>query len=175
MRRHRILSLVLALGVAVAVSGTQATSAGASVMLNVGVHTGDPPPPPAYVFDDEPEVILVPSTRVYYVPETDFDLYRYGRYWYINRDGWWYRSAGYRGPFGYIGYDRVPASVVNIPPKYRRHPLGPAVGRTTGQAFQQWRGQGQQQVRPKTIPEKKHWDRDRGEDRGEDKGEKRQH
>ena len=88
MRRHRILTLFLALVVAGAVSGTQATTAGASVMLNVGVHLGDPPPPPAYVFDDEPEVILVPSTRVYYVPETDFDLYRYGRYWYINRAGW---------------------------------------------------------------------------------------
>lgn len=163
MRRHRILSTFLALVVAGAVSGTQATTARASVILNVGVHAGDPPPPPAYVFDDEPEVILVPSTRVYYVPETDFDLYRYGRYWYINRAGWWYRSAGYRGPFGYIGYDRVPASVINIPPKYRRHPLGPESGRTVGRAFQQWRGQ------PQAAPQKKHWDRDRNQDRDQDR------
>jgi hypothetical protein len=49
MRRHRILSTFLALVVAGAVSGTQATTAGASVILNVGVHAGDPPPPPAYV------------------------------------------------------------------------------------------------------------------------------
>src|SRR5262249_60480370 len=114
-----------ALAVAGAFSGTLATTARASVMLNVGVRVGDPPPPPAYVFDTEPEVILVPATRVYYVPEQEFDLYRYGRFWYINRDGWWYGSAGYRGPFDYIGYDRVPASVINIPPKYRRHPPGP--------------------------------------------------
>src|SRR5262249_61076868 len=106
-------------------SAPRARPAGASVIPNVGVRVGDPPPPPAYVFDTEPEVILVPATRVYYVPEQEFDLYRYGRFWYINRDGWWYRSAGYRGPFDYIGYDRVPASVINIPPKYRRHPPGP--------------------------------------------------
>jgi len=173
MRRFRILTLLAALVLAGGISGTLATTARASVMLNVGVRFGEAPPPPAYVFDSEPEVILVPSTRVYYVPETDFDLYRYGRYWYINRDGWWYRSAGYRGPFDYIGYDRVPASVINIPPKYRRHPLGPAAGRTMGQAFQQWR---RPQVAP---PAKKHWDRDRTQerDRGEDqeKHERRDH
>src|SRR5215471_5746321 len=121
--RLRILTLFVAVALAGIVSGTLAPAARAGVMLNVGVNVGGPPPPPAYVFDSEPEVILVPSTRVYYVPQSDFDLYRYGRYWYINREGWWYRSAGYRGPFGYIGYDRVPASILRVPPKYHRHPF----------------------------------------------------
>jgi hypothetical protein len=163
--RLRILTLFAAVAVAGAFSGALATTARANVMLNVGVgvHMGGPPPPPAYVFDSEPEVILVPSTRVYYVPETDFDLYRYGRFWYINRAGWWYRSAGYHGPFDYIGYDRVPASVINVPPKYRRNPLGPAAGRTMGNAFQQWRGQA---ARPPVQPEKKHWDRPQERDQG---------
>jgi hypothetical protein len=170
--RLRILTLFAAVAVAGMVSGTGATTARANVALNVGVRVGDPPPPPAYVFDSEPEVILVPSTRVYYVPQSEFDLYRYGRYWYINRDGWWYRSAGYRGPFGYIGSDRVPASVINVPPKYRRYPLGPAAGRTMGQAFQQWRGQGAQGAQAAPAPQKKHWDRDRTQER--DRGEEPQ-
>jgi len=124
MRRFSILTLFTIGALAWAMTTTLATPAQATVMLNVGVHVGDsPPPPPAFVFDSEPEVILVPATRVYYVPQQDFDLYRYGRYWYINRGGWWYRSAGYRGPFGYIGYDRVPASILRVPPKYHRHPF----------------------------------------------------
>ena len=77
--RLRILTLFAAVAVAGMVSGTLAPTAGANVLLNVGVNFGSPPPPPAYVFDSEPEVILVPSTRVYYVPQSEFDLYRYGQ------------------------------------------------------------------------------------------------
>jgi len=157
MRRSSILTLFAALAVAWTISAATATTAGANVMLNVGVHVGDPPPPPAFVIDSEPEVILVPSTRVYYVPQTDFDLYRYGRYWYINRGGWWYRAAGYRGPFGYIAYDRVPASILRVPPKYHRHPLGGPPGQMK-RAYEPasehgWRGDEGKVKGPK------HWDR----------------
>ena len=130
MTRFRILTLMAVMAAAWVIAATTAGPAGAGVMLNVGVHVGDPPPPPAYVFDDEPEVILVPSTRVYYVPEQEFDLYRYGRYWYINRGGWWYRAATYRGPFMAIEYDRVPGPILRVPPKFRRHPLGGPPGQT---------------------------------------------
>jgi hypothetical protein len=152
MTRFRILTLMAVMAAAWVIAATTAGTAGAGVMLNVGVHVGDPPPPPAYVFDDEPEVILVPSTRVYYVPEQEFDLYRYGRYWYINRGGWWYRAQGYRGPFAYIDYDRVPSSVLRVPPKYHRHPLGGPPGQMK-RAYQpdarrEWHG-----------PPPKHWDR----------------
>lgn len=152
MTRFRILTLMAVMAALWVIAATTAGTAEAGVMLNVGVHVGDPPPPPAYVFDDEPEVILVPSTRVYYVPEQEFDLYRYGRYWYINRGGWWYRAAGYRGPFAYIDYDRVPSSVLRVPPKYHRHPLGGPPGQMKRayqpEARREWHG-----------PPPKHWDR----------------
>jgi hypothetical protein len=153
------------LSAAWAISAATAGPSQAAVMLNVGVHVGDPPPPPAFVFDSEPEVILVPSTRVYYVPEQDFDLYRYGRYWYINRGGWWYRSAGYRGPFGYIGYDRVPVSVMRVPPKYHRHPMGGPPGQIRPDGYGQasaraWHGEPARGEPARGEASKpKHWDR----------------
>jgi hypothetical protein len=121
--KNRVLALTAALAAATTMTLATANLARAA-SLNVNLHVGDAPPPPAYVFEAEPEVILVPSTRVYYVPEREFDLYRYGRYWYINRGGWWYRASTYRGRFAYIEYDRVPVSILRVPARYHRHPLG---------------------------------------------------
>ena len=103
------------------------------------------PPPPAVEFKKEPEVILIPQSRVYYVPDLKYDLFRYGRYWYINNDGNWYRARSYRGPFNSVGFTRVPRSIARVPSKYHKHPLtrptanpgitsgvGDAVKRTVG-------------------------------------------
>jgi hypothetical protein len=87
---------------------------------------GAPPPPPPVVFRSEPEVILIPKTRVYYVPDQKYDLFRYGRHWYINNGGHWYRARAYAGPFTSLSFERVPATIVRLPEKYRRQPLVPA-------------------------------------------------
>lgn len=136
--KNRVLALTAAL--AAATTMTLATPSHAGTSLNVDLHIGDAPPPPRFVFEDEPQVILVPSTRVYYVQEREFDLYRYGRYWYINRDGWWYRASTYRGPFGYIAYDRVPVSILRVPAKYHRHPLGGPPGQLKKMGVESSRG-----------------------------------
>src|SRR5256885_12313673 len=49
-----------------------------------------------------------PGSRVYYVRDYDYDLYRYGGMWYYNYDGGWYRARRYNGPFAYVGYRSVP-------------------------------------------------------------------
>lgn len=85
-----------------------------------------PPPPPPVVFRREPEVILIPKTRVYFVPDQKYDLFRYGRHWYINNGGHWYRARAYAGPFTSLSYQRVPETIVRLPEKYRRQPLVPA-------------------------------------------------
>lgn len=92
---------------------------------------GAPPPPPPVVFRREPEVILIPKTRVYFVPDQKYDLFRYGRHWYINNGGHWYRARAYTGPFTPLSYERVPATIVRLPEKYRRQPLVPE-GRRSG-------------------------------------------
>ena len=121
MKRLLITAVALAsLGlVALPASSTAATSVGVSINI------GDPYRGAALRFRSEPDVILVPATRVYYVEDYDYDLYRYGRYWYFVEDGRWYRARTYRGPFVYIHATSVPRAVYQVPPRYRRHWGGP--------------------------------------------------
>jgi hypothetical protein len=157
----------------------------AVVAACLGVHpvraqdTGNAPPPPAVEFKKEPEVILIPQSRVYYVPELKYDLFRYGRYWYINNDGYWYRARSHRGPFTNVDYNRIPRSIVRVPAKYHKQPLqspaaarsairrdvDDAVKRTIGTRRQPSPGAGQRKpamTRPqgsKAQPTRKTWDR----------------
>ena len=102
------------------------TPASAGVSADINIHVGRPAP--VVVFDHEPDVILVPRSRVYYVEHDGYDLYRYGRYWYINDGGYWFRSSSYRGPFVSVSVGRVPRSIVVVPAQYRRHPVHPHGG-----------------------------------------------
>ena len=58
------------------------------------------PPPPVITDREEPHLAPVPNTTVRVADrgERDFDLFRYGVFWYIHRDGFWYRGRGFRGP-----------------------------------------------------------------------------
>jgi hypothetical protein len=97
---------------------------------DVSIHVSIPPPPHV-IFETQPEVVIVPQTRVEYVPVvTDYDMYRYEKYWYVNRDGYWYRSHSYRGPFRYVEYRSLPHAVVVVPAEYRHHPEHPKQHKT---------------------------------------------
>lgn len=97
----------------------------ASTRVGVSINIGDPYRGAALHFRSEPDVVLVPQTRVYYVDNYDYDVYRYGSYWYFIDDGRWYRARSYRGPFVYIHSRSVPRSIVQLPPRYRKHWGGP--------------------------------------------------
>jgi hypothetical protein len=99
----------------------------AGVSADVDIHIGNRPAP-MVVFEREPDVVLVPSTRVYYVGGLDYDLFRYGQYWYINDSGYWYRARNYRGPFAQISFNYVPRPIVIVPERYHRHPMHPLGG-----------------------------------------------
>ncbi len=88
--------------------------------------TQAPPPPPPVVFRQEPEVILIPKTRVYYVPDLKYGLFRYGRHWYINSGGVWYRARAYGGPYTHLADEHVPSTILRLPEKYHRQPIGRA-------------------------------------------------
>jgi len=98
-----------------------AAKAHARTDVSIDLHVGQPYHGPRLVIEDEPDVVLVPGTRVYYVRDYDYDLYRYGSYWYYNYDGGWYRARRYDGPFSYVGYRSVPHAVSYVPVRYRRH------------------------------------------------------
>jgi hypothetical protein len=117
MRRLLIATACLGLLLSVGV----APSAQARTNISVGLNFGDRYDGPDLYWRSEPRLVVVPGTRIYYVQNYDYDVYRYGRYWYYNSDGRWYRSRSYRGPWIYVGYRSVPGEFSSIPVRYRRH------------------------------------------------------
>jgi len=98
-----------------------AQSAQARTSVSIGLNFGDRYDGPDLYWRDYPAVAVVPGTRIYYVQDYDYDVYRYGRYWYYNTDNRWYRSRSYRGPWIYVGYRSVPSEFSSIPMRYRHH------------------------------------------------------
>jgi len=105
----------------VAASTAVATPAKAGTSVGVQIQVGDRYRGGEVVFRSEPDVVVVPSTRVYYVRDYDHDVYRYGSYWYfVDRDHW-YRARSWRGPFYHVKYVSVPRPIQVVPVQYRRH------------------------------------------------------
>jgi len=42
---------------------------------------------------DMPDLVRIPGRGVYYVQDSDYDVYRNGNYWYLNYNGDWYARA----------------------------------------------------------------------------------
>jgi hypothetical protein len=91
------------------------TRTGTSFTLRIG----DRYRGPNLGFNDMPTMVRVPGTRVYYTQDSDYDVYRYGNYWYMNYNGDWYRASGYSGPWIFVGYRSVPRDVYMVPSDYR--------------------------------------------------------
>lgn len=97
----------------------------AETNVEARVRVGDPYRGASLEFNEEPAVVLVPTTKVYYVRDRECDLYRYGRYWYFVENERWYRSRTWQGPFLHLNATSVPKSVRTVPLNYRRHWYGP--------------------------------------------------
>jgi len=119
MTRVRMTLLALLLvGSATAASAQTRTYFG----FSVGVSNA-PPPPRIYDTYYSDDLSLVPGTQVYVVNSSDYDMFRYGRYWYVMRDGYWYRARRYQGPYIAVDVRRVPYAVVSVPEgQWRHHP-----------------------------------------------------
>lgn len=105
----------------VAASTTVAMPAKAGTSVDVQIQVGDRYRGGEVVFRSEPDVVVVPSTRVYFVRDYNHDVYRYGSYWYfVDRDHW-YRAHSWRGPFYHVRYSSVPRPICTVPVQYRRH------------------------------------------------------
>src|SRR5262245_7848279 len=106
MRRLPIWILCLSLAFAVMVPARQAAAqAGVTFHLRIG----DRYRGPDLGFYSEPTVVVIPGRAgVYYVQDSDYDVYRYNDTWYLNYNGDWYRADSYRGPWMFVGYRSVP-------------------------------------------------------------------
>ena len=116
----RTMAIVLGLVLALALAGA-ATPAQAGTSVSVNLRIGEPYPGGQLVFAHEPNVEMIPDSRVYYIRDSSYDLFRYGKYWYLNDDGVWFRGRTVRGPFLHVGFTTVPRSVILVPETYHRH------------------------------------------------------
>lgn len=107
--------------VAAAAVLTAALTTSAQAATDIRVRIGDRHEGATLTFRSQPRLVAIPNTRVYYVRDYGYDLYRYGGYWYYVDDGYWYRASSWRGPFVQIRLRSVPHTVVSVPMKYRRH------------------------------------------------------
>ncbi|NLT66822.1 MAG: hypothetical protein GXX84_09480 [Acidobacteria bacterium] len=83
--------------------------------INININLGPPP----IVVAHPPAVVMVPNSRVYFVPDPTIDIFFYDGYWWSPRGTRWYRAKSYRGPWVVIGASVVPSAVVYMPRNYR--------------------------------------------------------
>jgi hypothetical protein len=82
--------------------------------VNVSINI---PLPPPFVFSAPPEVVVLPGTYVYVIPDYDQDIFFYDGWWWCTWQGHWYRSHNYNSGWSY--YDNVPHFYSSIPPSWR--------------------------------------------------------
>jgi hypothetical protein len=85
-------------------------------MAGVDVH-GNISLPPRIVFAASPQVIVIPETYVYVVPDVDEDIFFYNGWWWRPWGGRWYRSRHYDSGWAY--YQGVPSFYAGIPSGWR--------------------------------------------------------
>ena len=84
-------------------------------MARVDISVGIALPP--IVFAAPPELIVLPETYVYVVPDVDADIFFYNGWWWRPWEGRWYRSRNYNSGWAY--YQRVPSFYAGIPSGWR--------------------------------------------------------
>jgi len=73
--------------------------------------------PPAIVYAEPPQLIVLPETYVYVVPDLEMDVFFYGGWWWRPWEGRWYRSRSY--DTGWSDYNGVPTFYREIPSTWR--------------------------------------------------------
>jgi hypothetical protein len=104
------LSLV---GSAVLLAFGAAGPARAEVSVNINLG------PPPIIMAEPPAVVMIPGSRVHFVPDPKIEIFFFDGFWWSPRGERWYRSRAYNGPWGAIERRNVPPSVVYVPRDYR--------------------------------------------------------
>ena len=145
--RKSCLLVIAALLLVLAGSATQSE---ARVSLNIGVNL------PAIRFAAPPDVVVIPGTYVYMVPDIDVDVLFFQGYWWRPYEGHWYRSRDYRRSWHYVEPGRIPLGLRELPHDYR-HRLSPGYERVPHRDVQRnW----------KKWEKEKYWDRQGEQGRG---------
>ena len=111
-----VFGLIVLLGIAFVLGGTNEAAAGVGVSINIGL--------PTFVLPAPPPVVVIPGTYLYAVPDIDVTLLFYQGYWYRPYEGRWFVAFSYNGPWAFIELSRVPRVLIDHPPTYWRVPPG---------------------------------------------------
>jgi hypothetical protein len=125
--KMRILAASAVFAIAGFIAGPALVQAGTNVNVNVGLPVGVAvapapvvvAPQPVYV-QQPPEMVLIPSSSVYFAPAVSVDLFFYNNQWWNRRGDNWYRASGYNGPWAAVSSRHVPAPVYRVPADYRK-------------------------------------------------------
>ena len=80
----------------------------AHTQVNVNVNIGPPAP---VVVEAPPQMLFLSDPGVYVAVGIPYDVYFVGgRYYYFHGDNWFW-ARGYRGPWTYVEYRRLPGSL----------------------------------------------------------------
>lgn len=71
-----------------------------SAIADVRVHVNIPLPPPIF-FPAPPQLVVIPETDVYVVPDAREDIFFYGGWWWRPWNSRWYRSQHYDRGWAY--------------------------------------------------------------------------
>lgn len=141
---------LLAIGALLLILSAGAVQSEAGVNVNVGVNL------PAVRFAAPPEVVVIPGTYVYMVPNMDVDVMFYQGYWWRPYEGQWYRSRDYKGSWRHMQPKYIPRGLRALPPDYRNR-LSPGHERIPyGHVQKNW----------KKWEKEKYWDKKGKKDRG---------
>ncbi len=134
---------LLVIGVMFLVLTGFAARSDARVDVNIGINI------PAFTFAAPPQLVVIPGTYVYFVPDIDVEVLFYHGYWYRPWEGRWYRARSYRGPWAFIAAARVPPVLIGLPPDYGH--VGPGFRRIPyGEFNRNW----------KSWEKNRYWERD---------------
>lgn len=132
MKRSCLVAYATAIGCAFAtaiLAGVPFMSVPARADIDVRINIGNAPPAPRMVFRARPHERLFPGEHVYVVDDPgvgDQDCFRYGGYYWVFREGYWYRSVSWRSRFVVVDPRYVPTVFYQLPPtRWKHHPSGP--------------------------------------------------
>ncbi len=112
-----------------AVLAVPLTGTPARADVDVRIDIGNAPPPPDFAFVARPHERIYPGERIYVVDDPrvgDADCFRYHGWYWVFRDGYWYRSRGWHGRFVVVHPRYVPSEFYRMPPeRWKHHPYGP--------------------------------------------------
>ena len=132
MKRSCLVPHATAIGCAFAaaiLAGILFASVPARAGIDVRINIGNAPPAPSIMFRMRPHERFYQRERVYIVDDPgigDYDCFRYGGYYWVFSDGYWYRSPSWRGRFVVVHPRYVPTVFYRLPPsRWKHRPSGP--------------------------------------------------